>query len=207
MIELSAIPDVVTARRMLGKAVGQLPFATASALTATVKLAQVAEERALPSVFDKPTPFTLRGIGVKTATKGNPTAAVYVRPQQAAGGLLLQETGGTRTPAKRALVRPVGAKLNTYGNLPRRGVKSLLARPNVFSGTVGGIGGIWQRPPRPKGQSRRGAKVAPKLLVAFEDRAQYRARFGFKVLATRVIKAALTPAFREAVRKALATAR
>ncbi|MFH5927535.1 hypothetical protein [Roseomonas xinghualingensis] len=219
MLDVSAKADIAKARRMLGEATRQLPFVTATALTQTVKLAQIAEKRALPSVFDKPTPFTERGIAIKPATKGTPTAAVYVRPQQAAAGLLLQETGGTRRPKKRGLVQPVGADLNQYGNLPRRGMKNLLKRKDVFVGTVKGIGGVWQRPARGKRRdglagtkgntaaTMKGQRTGLTLLIAFEDQAVYRPRFGFKPRAVKVIKASLGPAFREAVQRALRTAR
>jgi hypothetical protein len=205
MIEISAVANSAHARRVLGSAVRQLPFVTAAALTSVVKLAQVAEQRALPSVFDKPTPFTQRGIGVQTATKGSLRAAVYVRPQQAAAGLLLQETGGIRTPKKRALVTPAGARLNQYGNLPRRGVKNMLARPNVFSGMVKGVPGIWQRPAKQKG--RQGSKLSPKLLVRYEDEKAVTPRFGFLPRAEKVIRAAMAPAFREALARVLRSAR
>jgi hypothetical protein len=219
MLSISATADVAAARRMLGSAMRQLPFVTAMALTSVVKQAQAAEKQALPSVFDKPTPFTLRGIAVQTASKDRPTAAVYVRPQQAAAGLLLQETGGTRTPPKRALVQPVQARLNQYGNLPRRGLKNLLARPDVFVGTVKEIGGVWQRPARGKRRDgtsgakgntaakMKGQRTGLTLLIAFGDDARYQPRLGFKPRAVKAIKAGLTPAFRQALARALKTAR
>ncbi|TPG53308.1 hypothetical protein EAH89_17220 [Roseomonas nepalensis] len=189
---------------MLGDAVKQLPFVTALALTTVVKRAQLAEQAALPSVFDKPTPFTARGIAVQPATKAEPTAAVFVRPIQA-GYLAIEETGGVRKPAKRAIVMPVGAAKNVYGNLPRNALSRMKGRKDVLVGQIGGVGGIWQRPARPKG--RQGARVAPKLLIGFEDQTKYEPRFGFRARAVQVIKANLAPAFREAVTKALATAR
>lgn len=167
MMQLSAVAEVASARRMLGDAVRQLPFVTAVALTSVVKLAQVAEQRALPSVFDRPTPFTERGIAVRPATKSVPSAAVYVRPIQAAY-LHLEETGGTRQPAKRAIVMPAAARTNVYGNLPRNALSRLKGRNDVFVGQVGGIGGVWQRPPKAKG--RQGGKVAPKLLIGLRTR-------------------------------------
>ncbi|MFC0384350.1 hypothetical protein [Muricoccus vinaceus] len=204
MLQVSAIAEVASARRMLGDAVKQLPFVTALALTSVVKKAQAEEQRALPSVFDRPTPFTLRGVAVQPVTKAAPSASVFVRPTQAAY-LALQETGGTRLPAKRALVMPAGTPRNVYGNLPRNALSRLKGRKDTFVGQVNGVGGIWQRPPKPKG--RQGAKVAPKLLIAFEDRAKYQARFGFQTRAVRVIKVGLAPAFRGAMERALKTAR
>ena len=204
MIELSAIAEVASARRMLGDAVRQLPFVTAVALTSVAKLAQVAEQRALPSVFDRPTPFTERAIAVRPATKSVPSAAVYVMPKQAAY-LQLEETGGTRQPAKRAIVMPAAARTNAYGNLPRNALQRMKGRKDVFVGQVGGIGGVWQRPLKAKG--RQGGKVAPKLLIGFEDETKYQPRFGFKPRAVQVIRASLGPAFREALGKAIRTSR
>lgn len=202
MLALSAIAEVASARRMLGDAAKQLPFVTAVALTSVVKLAQVAEQRALPEVFDRPTPFTLRGVTVDIARKDRPSATVLMRPIQA-GYLQLEETGGVRTPPKRALVMPAAAPRNAYGNLPRNALARMKGRKDVFVGQVGGVGGIWQRPPKAKGKARQGAKLSPKLLVGFEDQAKYQPRLGFRPRAVRVIRGALAPAFREALGKAL----
>lgn len=231
MLTLSATANVAQARRELGKAVDQLPFVTALALTSAVKAAQRIEVKALPSVFDNPTPFTLRGIAITPATKAMPTATVYVRPQQAEAGLLLQETGGVRSPKKRAIVMPAGARVNAFGNLPRNAVKRLMARPDVFAGTVRGIGGIWQRPKRgtrrdayykggPGGgygtkgalssraeTKKLGFRTGLTLLIAFEDRTKYEPRFQFRARAEREIRATVAPAFRDAIAKAMRTAR
>ena len=42
----------------------QVPFATARALTASADLARITITRQLPSIFDKPTPFTMRGVSM-----------------------------------------------------------------------------------------------------------------------------------------------
>lgn len=205
MLTLSAQAHVASVQRMLGTAARQLPFITATALTDVARLAKVATDRALPSVFDRPTAFTLRGIAVQPATKAKQEAAVYVRPQQAGAGLVLQETGGTRNPKKRAIVLPAAARTNSYGNLPRNTLARLKARPNVFVGKVGNTAGVWERPKKQKG--KQGGKLSPKLLIAFEDRATYKPRFEFKARAERVIRASIAPAFREAIAKAMRTAR
>lgn len=205
MLTLSAVADVASARRLLEGATKQLPFVTALALTSAVKQGQAATVKALPSIFDRPTPFTARGIAIQPATKANPTAVLYVRPIQAAAGLLLQETGGPRTPKKRAILMSVAAGRNAYGNLPRTALGTLKKRRDVFVGKIGGVGGFWQRPS--KAARRKDDKAAPKLLIAFEDRATYAPRFGFVKRGEAVIRAALAPAFREAVAKAMRTAR
>ncbi|TDH58250.1 hypothetical protein E2C06_33595 [Dankookia rubra] len=58
-------------------------------------------------------------MAIKPATKRELVAEVFVKDRQAEY-LALQETGGTRQPAKQALVIPgKDASLNSYGNLPR----------------------------------------------------------------------------------------
>ncbi len=146
----------------------EVPFAAARALTDTARDVEKNTAKRLPKVFDRPTPFTLRGLFVKPATKARLVATVGFKDRQA-GYLELQETGGTRRPKGRALVVPAAARLNRYGNLPRGAVRRALARPDTFSGTVRGVGGIWQR------IGRGGVR----LLVAYEDRASYAPRLGF----------------------------
>lgn len=179
----------------------QIPFATALALTRTAQAAQVAVTRSMPSVFDKPNPFTMRAVAIQPATKAKPEARVFVRPVQAEY-LRLEETGGVRTPKRKALVMPAAARVNQHGNLPRGAMRTLKARKDVFVGQVNGTGGVWQRPAR-KGKGRQGAKLAPKLLISFQPRAKYQPRFGFNNRVERVVRATIGPALREALTKAM----
>lgn len=174
----------------------QVPFATAKALTETAKEVQRAITDELPRVFDRPTPFTQRGVGMTWATKANLTSKVFLKDVQR-DYLALQVTGGTRTPKRKALVVPAAIGLNPYGNLPRGKIKSLLARKDVFSGSVRGVGGIWQR--------TRGGGL--KLLVAYEQKTIYRQRFPFGALAQKTIERRLLPNFRAAMASAIASAR
>ena len=175
----------------------QVPFATARALTHMADAAAVANRRALPSIFDRPTPFTMRGIAVEPARKSRLVARVFVRDKQAEY-LVLQETGGTRRPERRALLMPKAAPRNAYGNLPRRGVAALKRQKDVFVGrTESGRGGIFRR--------LANDKIQP--LILFIDQAKYKPRFGFKGRVIKVANATMAPAFRQALAKALATAR
>ena len=131
-------------RRMSDLQRRQLPFATSLALTQTVRDAKGVMDRKLDVVIDRPTPFTQRGIAIKAARKTLLTASVFFKEMQARY-LALQETGGVRYPKRRALVIPSETQANKYGNLPRGRVKRLLARKDVFSGTVKGLPGLWQR--------------------------------------------------------------
>ena len=174
----------------------QLPFAIARALTATAKRVQKAEPGRVERVLDRPTPFTKRGVGITPATKRRLQASVFYKDIQG-GYLLKQEQGGVRLAGGRALLVPVRARLNRYGNLSRRQVQRLLARPDTFSGRVGSAAGIFQR--------MRSGKL--KMLIAYEPRARYRARLGFVEAAERRIRRALPVELRNSLRKALATAR
>lgn len=180
----------------------QLPFATASALTDTARYdVAPAIERRIEQAFDNPVPFTLKGVGFRWATKNNLVSTVLIKPIQAKY-LKIEEEGGTRFPAKRALVMPVGQKLNQYGNLPKGTVQRLLARPDVFSGQVNGVGGIWQRT-YDRATKQRGVK----LLIAWEDKASYKPRFGFYETARKAAEQHFPRRWEAAFSKAIATAR
>ena len=174
----------------------QLPFATAKALTDVARYdVKPAIERQIEMVFDRPTPFTRRGVGYRPAYKNAPVARVFIKDVQA-GYLTWQETGGVRTPKRRAIVVPVRQRVNQYGNLPRGSVQRLLARKDTFSGRVNGQGGIWQR-------TRKGGL---KLLVAYEDRAEYRPIFNFHKVAREAAELHFPRRFGAALARAIATA-
>ena len=173
----------------------QVPFAAAKAITATAKSVARVASAEIDHVFDRPVSFTQKSIGITWATKQSLTAKIFVKDIQAKY-LALQVAGGTRRPAKRALLVPgKAAQLNAYGNLPRGAVKKLLARRDVFSGTVGGVAGIWQRVGR-----------GVRLLVLYEAKAEYRKRFPFAEIAQREIERSLMPNLRAALREAIASA-
>lgn len=174
----------------------QIPFATAKALTDTAKDVQRATTRELDRALDNPTAFTKRAIGIKAATKRKLVARVFIKPAQATY-LGYQIDGGTRLPRGRAIVVPVQQRVNKHGNLPRNTVKRLLARPDTFSGKVGGVAGIW----------RRRKTKGPKLLLAYEPKATYRRRYNFEKVASRTINREWQGNFDRALRFVQRTAR
>ncbi|SHJ68737.1 hypothetical protein SAMN02745194_03121 [Roseomonas rosea] len=184
----------------------QVPFATARALTSVAQTAAVANRRALPSVFDRPTPFTMNAFGVQAARKGKPVARVFVKDKQAEY-LKLQETGGTRQPERsrqggtgkgQAIVIPRAIKRNAFGNMARGALASVKRRKDTFIGkTPGGTGGFF----------RRMADGALQPLAIFVRAAKYKPRLGFQARTAKVVRTASLPAFREALAKAIATAR
>lgn len=184
-------------RRSLAKLTNdQVPFAVSLGLTRIAQRAQSDVERTLPQRIDRPTPFTQRGIGVQSASKRRPIARVFVKRVQAQY-LGLLERGGTLKPKKRALVVPAGVRLNRYGNLTRNKVRKLLARKDVFSGTVRGTAGIWQR------RKRKG----PKLLIAYATQRQVTPQLGFRQTVAKSVRANAVDRVKSAVQYAINTAR
>ena len=170
----------------------QLPFATAKALTATVKGAQEAAKKGMVRKLDRPTPFTLRGVAVERATKQSQRARVFIKDIQAEY-LDLQITGGTRLPRRRAILVPANVRLNKYGNMPRNKISKLLDKPNVFSAE----GGIYQRYKRKQ----------PKLLVSYADKVNYGVKYPFYKIVSGSVKRNIRQNFRDALREAMATAK
>lgn len=125
----------------------QWAFATAVALTRTAQRVKVAEIDTMRRVFDRPMPFTLNSLYLKSATKSNQEARVWFKdfaPKGTpAGKYLLPEVhGGERhlkrfeqalihaglLPHGRALVPASGAPLDAYGNVKRSVYQKILSQ-------------------------------------------------------------------------------
>lgn len=200
--------DIAAAERLLSD-IGrrQMPFATARALNDTASDVKQAEERGIETAFDRPTPFTKRGIYVRRASKSRLYAEVGMKRVQAKY-LEMQAKGGTRSPAGKAILMPIGVRLNKYGNIPRGGVKRAASRADVFVAGRGKAGtkhlrpGVYQR-----GRKKRGGTGSPKLLVAFEDRATYKARWSFQTVAMREARSRFRSHFLARFAQAMASRR
>lgn len=197
--------DVKRATRNLGDAAKQVPFAAALAATHLAKLVQLGETEALPGVFDRPTPFTMRAFGVSTASKSSPQAEVFAKTIQAKY-LEPSETGGLQVLGKgRAIRKPVDIRTNAYGNIPKgaiarrvpAGKLSTKGKRGFFIGVVNGVNALWQRQP--------GHHL--KLLIAFSKPQQVSTRLDFQQRARAVVKANFAEVFGAALRRALKTAR
>lgn len=180
----------------------QLPFAISRALNDTGDaVAKRLNDETLVA-FDRPTPFTQRAFAVlRRSDKQTLAVVVGARPIQAEY-LRLQVTGGTRVPKGRALVVPRRAQLDAYGNLPRRALRRLLARDDVFVAR--------RRNPRtrhlkPGLYQRWEGQLVP--LIAFEDQAQYERRFRFEEVARAEAVLRLPVALAERLAEAVSTAR
>ncbi|TAM50216.1 MAG: hypothetical protein EPN57_20565 [Paraburkholderia sp.] len=211
----------------------QLPFATATALTSLAKLAQAAEKKALPQIFDRPTPFTINSIGVKGARKASLVAIVFVK-DIAAAYLAPFEFGGPHKliGSGRTWLNPKNmALLNQYGNFDKSALKRLAAKPDVFIGSVTfrksgqTVSGLWQRPQVGqrtwvRGRNRRtygtkgntqnvvgGIRTGLRLLVRFGDAQPVRQHLDFGARAEAVVKANVNAEFAKALARAIATAK
>jgi hypothetical protein len=147
----------------------QMPFVVAKALTLTAGEMKGNTRRRMVRIFDRPTPYTLNGLFVSPATKRRPRAIVGFKDRQAKY-LLLEERGGVRLPAGKALAVPVRARLNRYGSMSRTYIRRAIARPDTFTGQVRGHAGVWQR--LPNGGLR--------MLVSFQKRTKYQPRLKFE---------------------------
>lgn len=183
----------------------QLPFAASQALNGTADLVRIAERDNMREVLDEPTPFTLNSVAVKRATKKNLVALVYVKPV-AAAYLLPYQAGGKNKLNSAALLKPINAKVNQYGNLPRNMVRRLANSSNAFIGKVktknGVVDGVWKRT-----KATRGKRAGLKLMVKFEDAHEATQKLDYQKVGARVVAATFRSQLDRAMAKALATAR
>jgi len=183
----------------------QLPFATALALNDTAQDVKVAAEAEVERAFDRPTPFTKRGLFVQRASKSRLTARVAFKDIQSRY-LQLQAKGGVRRPTGRALLLPSAIRLNKYGNIAKGAVARLGARSDVFVAGRGKRGsahlkpGIYQRQ-----KAKRGKAQGPKLLVSFKDSARYDVRLQFHPVALAAARANFRKHLVSRLRQAMAS--
>ena len=198
----------------------QMPFATAKALTATARDVRDEVTKELPKHLDRPVSFTKRSFGYESATKRKLKARIFAKSIQAQY-LWWAVEGGKQG----AMIQPANIKINKFGNIPRNKLKKLMARPDVFYGTVKGITGIWQRG-KHRGEkfhaqvsTFRGARKQTgyrfkagefrglKLLAARKATVKYAKQFDFYGLAQREMDKKWRGNLDDAWRLALATAR
>jgi hypothetical protein len=187
MITINISTNIAETIRQLRARQAQIPRATTVALNRTARDVKAEVDRQLPRIFDRPTPFTMRAIATRPATVASLTATVYIQPIQAKY-LALQQVGGVRFPKGKAFGLPTDFPVNEYGNVPRGTIKKLLQRRDVFTGTVHGIPGIWQRQGR-----------GLLLLFAWVPRTTYRPRFDFAGIARAVIERRIRANTRDAI--------
>lgn len=200
----------------------QVAFAASKALNETAKAIAAAMPEEIEKTFDKPTPFTKRGVGVlKYANKANLEVTVGFRPAQARY-MKLQIEGGSFNPGSKGLKLPSAIKLNDFGNIPKGVIAQMMAvarkesgmkkatskrirvsnKVDLFYGTPEAING--KQMPRGIYKAVNGALIP--LVVFPTATAKYSSRFDFqgkaKAIAERVWKSEFDKALAEAIRTA-----
>ncbi|HEM6844618.1 TPA: hypothetical protein U2I45_001228 [Providencia rettgeri] len=214
---MASLTDLANQLRTIRK---QIPFATAQALTSTVRKIENAQKVALQRNLESPTPFTVKSIKSHGARKSDLRAKVFVM-NIAAEYLTPFEEGGIHKLNGSALLNPKNIKLNKYGNLPRNKLSSLKAKDNNFIGELNGVNGVFQRKKAKKG--RKGKKrlkrspngtrrdrqkqPVPKLLIRFGDALPVQPVLGYQDRAQRMAQALLPQEISRALEEAMRTAR
>lgn len=214
-------------RAMIALGAKQVPFATSLALNELAGGVAVEESVAVEQTFDTPTPFTRNAFRVEVATKSRPIAIVAVKDIQAAY-LAPYVVGGDRSlGTKRGMLAPRGVPLNQFGNLTRRKLAQLKAKPNTFIGPVrfkNGkvVNGVWQRGDTKRGERYKGQgdygtrgkhnvvagnRTTLTLLIQFEDSTPVRKHLPFEERAQKYVARNAAPAFDRALQRAFSTAR
>lgn len=205
-IKVTVRTDLFTLERSLDSfARKQLPFATSLALTAIAKRVKDAEDKAIPEIFDAPTPFTQKAVAIIPSRKQTQRAVIFIKDRQA-HYLDPYEDGGHQVLNSRALLNPKNIKLNQYGNLSKNTLARLKARPDIFIGPVktkGGIvNGVWQRIP-----PKRGVPAHLKLILRFGDGVEVTKHLDFRKRAITVIRGCSRVEMGKAIARALASAK
>ena len=133
--------------RFAREAGNQMPFATAKALTLSAKAGKEEIERQMPSLIDRPTPFTLRGLKLQPATKQRLEAKVEFRPgardwlapivfghprKVKAFERSIQGTG--LIPSGHYAVPGAAAKLDAFGNMSAAQIRKVVSSIKGWSG-------------------------------------------------------------------------
>lgn len=184
----------------------QMPKAVESATNSLAKKVATAQVANMQKVLDRPTPFTLKSVGVRLARQqNNYTAIIYIK-DIAASYLEPYEFGGLNKLNSKALLKPVDSGTNQYGNLPRNKLAQLKNRKDIFIGVVKGksgqqINGVWQRVTGPRAKSG-----GLKLLIAFTAAHAVKQHLGWRDLAAAMVNKLLNREIGAALARAIAAA-
>lgn len=191
MFGLTVKVDTRQAMKVLEQAKKQMAYASVLALNSVAKNIAAAEQRGILETFRHPRPFTVKSLGIIYAKKATPAATIYIK-DTTAKYLSAYEDGGAhyvpnRPELGRVILEPVHAKVDAYGQMTKAYVASMFANPNVFTGTIHGILGVWLRPPR--GERQDGTKGTKGRLKLAPDG---RGRTGLILLAKAVLNRPVT---------------
>ena len=151
---------------------GNMRRVTSNTLNSTsFQMARKDIPRILERDLDRPTPQTKKSGRFKKSTPSALKATVFFAPF--AERYLLKTVTGGKTVDKPV---PIELRLNRYGNIPSlkgsRKIKQLLARRDVFRGTINGLEAIWQR---------KGNKLIPLIGLNIDPVSRPRLRFASRM--------------------------
>jgi len=182
----------------------QIPFATSMALNNTAFKVREHIQEKLPQVFDRPTPFTKKGVVVSKSKKRHLVASVFFKENRA-DYLQFPVFGKTKRPKRAALtVYAKNAKQkDKFGNIRASRLQRINADDKrFFAGVPKGHpdlpGGIYERY---AGNKR------IRMVAHYTERADYSKQFDFFRFAERSAKQHFDREFRKAFAKAVATRR
>jgi hypothetical protein len=215
--------------RFSEKAQKQMRFAASQAINATAAFVKTGELDNLKAVLDSPTPFTLSALALSKSSKKTLTATIFMKDRTAwylepyeDGGLTKLNPMGVSGGVQ---LNPEAQPVNQYGNLPRFTTTKLKARKNTFVGAPEGWKnaprGIWQRYPYQKAKRRKlSAKNVsrfgfthykqrpPILLIEFAPSPHAATqRLNYQALAKKIVNQKFAIAFKNAMAKAMASAK
>jgi hypothetical protein len=150
-VKVDGIKELISSMDDLSKK--QVPFATAKALTKTAQDVKAAELQELQRSIDRPTPYTMNSLYVKSASKTNLESMVYFKDKSSAGKgnpaanfILPHVEGGVRNvkrfesalqrigllPKGMYIAPGEGCQLDAYGNIPSSLIVQILSYFQAF---------------------------------------------------------------------------
>lgn len=226
-MQLDLSTNIDQLKRSMAGLEKQIDFAASKALNASAHAVRKSMPAYLQRTLDRPTPFTAgeNAMFVKRATRTDLAAQVNFKDKQAAY-MRYQVEGGVRQPTRKALRLPSAIKLNQYGNLPKGIIQQLIAvarkegklgkrksrriqvsnKLELFYGDPKDVGGRNLPPGIYKVVRGQRTQLVP-LIVFPAVAAHYSKRVDLLGMAAPVVSATFGPAFEDALRAALASAK
>ncbi len=165
----------------------KIPGAVARALSRSAHTAKKDINKRMPSIFDRPNPFTRKAVSARNAKVSNLTAYTFILPLQARY-LYYQIMGGTATRPK--VVPTSTARLNAYGNLPRYATKG----KTVYKGRRKGRTVYYRA-------TGGGRNRTLNVFAFLAMRRRYQKRFPFKLLVESSVRKTVYNKLKDEVRK------
>lgn len=224
------LEGVDKAAAFLAAVKGQIPYATALALTRIAQAVKSSIESEMPRAFDSPTRWTLNSLRMQAARKNDLKAIVAVKDRAARGNPALfwlapEVYGGGRQDKraefalKTAGLLPSGmqavpgraAKLNRFGNMTKGAIAKAVQGAQAAEAEQEQDGRtkyfVMRKQGKPIGIAGRFSKSRMGTVLAFVDPARYQPRLDFFGTANKAVAAVYRHEFERALKQAIETAK